>query len=211
MTHVKICGIKRPEDALVAIEAGADLLGFVFAPSRRRLTADEAREITAQVHACSSARAVGIFVNADPDEMNRVAGRCELDYVQLSGDEPEEIVELLDVPAIQAIHVGAHMTAEELAARAGATRAEIVLLDTAEKGSYGGTGKTFDWTVVPSLDRPVLLAGGLHPGNVREAVRAIRPWGVDVSSGVETDGEKDHAKIREFVMKVKSDPERRSE
>ncbi len=204
MTRVKICGLKRVEDALVAVEAGADLLGFVFAPYRRRIDPGAAREIMAEVRRRSTARAVGVFVNADPVEMNAVASACGLDYVQLSGDEPDDLPDALDVPAIQAIHVGHDITPEMVAKRAEASRAELLLLDAAQAGAYGGTGTTFDWSRVPVIDRPILLAGGLHAGNVGEAIRRIRPWGVDVSSGVETDGEKDQDKIRAFVRAVRT-------
>jgi indole-3-glycerol phosphate synthase/phosphoribosylanthranilate isomerase/anthranilate synthase/indole-3-glycerol phosphate synthase/phosphoribosylanthranilate isomerase len=200
MTRVKICGIKRVEDGLVAAEAGADLLGFVFAPSRRQIDPDTARAIALAVRARSSLELVGVFVNAKPAEMNRVAKVCGLDYLQLSGDEPDEIIAALDVPAIRAIHVRDNVTPEWLAERVEGYPAELILLDTARKGVYGGTGTTFDWRRIPSLDRSILLAGGLHPGNVEEAIRTVRPWGVDVSSGVETNGAKDPDKIRAFVQ-----------
>lgn len=203
MTRVKICGLKRVEDALVAAQAGADLLGFVFAPSRRQIDPELARTIIAEVRASSAVKMVGVFVNAEPEEMNRVASYCGLDYIQLHGDEPAETAMALDVPAIQAIRVGADMTAEELEERACASSAEFLLFDAAEPGVYGGTGKTFDWSRVPELDRPVLLAGGLHAGNVAAAIRVVRPWGVDVSSGVETNGEKDQGKIRDLVRLVR--------
>lgn len=204
MTRVKICGLKRVEDALVAVEAGADLVGFVFAPVRRRIDPGAAREIIAEVHTRSAARAVGVFVNADTMEMNALARACDLDFVQLSGDEPDDLPAALDVPSIQAIHIGPTTTAELVAMRAETSRAEILLLDTAQVGAYGGTGKAFDWSRVPELDRPVLLAGGLHAGNVGHAIESVRPWGVDVSSGVETNGEKDQEKIRAFVRAARS-------
>lgn len=200
MTRVKICGLKRVDDALVAAEAGADMLGFVFAPSRRRVEPELVREIIAEVRQHSQAKMVGVFVNTDPVEMNRVAHVCGLDYIQLSGDEPDDFIAALDVPAIQVIHVGSVMQPRTLPARIAATPADLVLLDTAAAGTYGGTGQAFDWSLVPALERPVLLAGGLHAGNVGEAIRALRPWGIDVSSGVEMDGEKDHARIRDFLL-----------
>jgi len=204
MTRVKICGFKHMEDALVAVEAGADLVGFIFAPSRRRIDPDVAREIIAAVHARSAARAVGVFVNADRMEINAMARICGLDYVQLSGDELDDLPAALDAPSIQAIHIGPATTAELVAKRAETSQAEILLLDTAQDGAYGGTGESFDWSRVPLVDRPVLLAGGLHARNVGRAIKRVRPWGVDVSSGVETNGEKDQAKIRAFVKAVHS-------
>ena len=202
MTNVKICGLKRLDDALVAADAGADFLGFVFAPSRRQVQHDAVREIVAAVRR-PGVRTVGVFVNAEPGEMNRIARACGVDYVQLSGDEPDEMILAMDVPAIQVIHVSPDTSASQLIERVSVSSAELVLIDTAVAGSYGGTGRTFDWRLVAGLKRPVLVAGGLHPDNVWDAVSAIRPWGVDVSSGVETDGDKDHRKIREFVAVVK--------
>lgn len=208
MTAIKICGLKRVEDALVAVEAGADMLGFVFAPSKRRVQPETAREIVAEMRKRSNSghapvKMVGVFVNASPEEITRITRECLLDYVQLSGDEPDEVMAALEYPVIKAIRVG-QRGFESLRARINASPADVVLLDTAEAGSYGGTGRTFDWASVPALERPVMLAGGLHSGNVQSAIRALRPWGVDVSSGVETDGEKDQEKIRAFIAAVRA-------
>lgn len=199
MTIVKICGIKRVEDARAAIETGADMLGFVFARSTRRVNPDTARDIIAAIRPDTAVRTVGVFVNAEPDEMNRVARFCDLDLIQLSGDEPDEVVARLKVPAIKAIHVGENDWPEILRERITASGADVVLLDTARASTYGGTGEAFRWDRLPTLERPVLLAGGLHAANVAEAIRIVQPWGVDVSSGVETHGEKDHGKIEAFV------------
>jgi phosphoribosylanthranilate isomerase len=211
MTKIKICGLKRVDDALVAVEAGADMLGFVFAPSRRQIDPERAREIVEEVRRSGARegrpdappKMVGVFVNASPSEMNRIARLCHLDYVQLSGHEPDEIVAALDSPAIKAVHVEPETDHDMLAERIAESPAEVVLLDTAQAGSYGGTGESFDWTRVPRLDRPVLLAGGLHAGNVAEAIQLVQPWGVDVSSGVETKSEKDQEKIRAFALSVR--------
>jgi len=205
VTAVKICGIRRVDDALVAAEAGADLLGFVFAPSRRRIDPDAARDIVVEVKRQAEVKVVGVFVNESVSEMNRIACLCHLDLVQLSGDELDETVAALDVPAIQVLHVGLGETAVALESRAARSEAQLLLLDTARSGSYGGTGQTFAWEVSLELcrQRPVLLAGGLNAGNVSEAVRAVRPWGVDVSSGVERDGQKSKADIRAFVTTVR--------
>jgi phosphoribosylanthranilate isomerase len=105
---------------------------------------------------------------------------------------------------IKALHVRADDTSESIAARARSICTPILLLDTAAGGSYGGTGESFDWLSIPPLERPLLLAGGLHAGNVAEAIRVVQPWAVDVSSGVETNGEKDRTKIREFIQRALS-------
>jgi phosphoribosylanthranilate isomerase len=204
MTQVKICGLKRTEDALVAADAGASMLGFVFASSRRRLEPEQAAATIAALRRESNVRMVGVFVDAAPEEMNRLADLCDLDYLQLSGVRSLEIGSVLNRPVIKALHVGAEDTQTSLAERALPVGAPILLLDTARAGSYGGTGETFDWSRIPTLDRPVLLAGGLHAGNVAKAIGAVHPWGVDVSSGVETDGDKDPGKIREFVRRAAS-------
>jgi phosphoribosylanthranilate isomerase len=203
VTTVKICGLRTVDHALVAAGAGADFIGLVFAPSRRQVSVETAREIVAAVRPQSTARAVGVFVDATPTEMNRVVRACDLDYVQLSGQERDDIIAALDVPAIRVIHVG-HGPSGSLAERIAASPAELVLLDTARTGMAGGTGKTFDWGVVPAVDRPLLIAGGLHPDNVASALDATHAWGVDVSSGVETDGVKDPAKIRAFIEHTQS-------
>jgi phosphoribosylanthranilate isomerase len=203
MTRVKICGLRRAEDAIVAAEAGAEYLGFVFYERSRRAVAPElAREIIAAARERGTAQMAGVFVDADPGRMNEIARVARLDYVQLSGDEPESVVEALEVPAIQVIHMDAASSAAELAERIEGSRAALVLLDT-PSDAFGGSGEPFDWNLIPAVERPILLAGGLHAGNVEEAIRRVGPWGVDVSSGVETAGQKDQRKIRAFIAAAK--------
>lgn len=198
MTQVKICGLKRVEDALVAVEAGADLIGLMFFPrSPRFIPPETAAEISAAVR--GRAKTVGVFVNADPHDMNRAARGCGLDYIQLSGSEGEETVRALDVPAIDVIHMRDGLAPDAVAEQVARSPAEIAMLDTARSGVFGGTGEAFDWDRVPALLKPVMLAGGLRPDNVTEAIRRVRPWGVDVSSGVERNGEKDQQQIRAFI------------
>jgi phosphoribosylanthranilate isomerase len=198
MTHIKICGVKRVEDARVAVEAGADLIGLMFfAHSHRAVTPYVAAQISMAVR--GRARTVGVFVNATPEEMNRAVQECGLDYVQLSGSEGEETIAALDVPVIDVIHMHPGLGPDAVSEHVSRTSAAIVLLDTAREGVFGGTGETFDWSRVPALTRPIMLAGGLRPDNVAEAIRRVRPWGVDVSSGVELNGEKDHEQIRAFI------------
>jgi phosphoribosylanthranilate isomerase len=204
VTRVKICGLRRAEDALVATEAGADLLGLVFAPSRRRIDPETARELIVEVRERTEATFVGVFVNADPREINRAARICGLDYAQLSGTETDDVVDALELPAIQVFHVNLDGVDVALAHRIEASRAELVMLDASHENSYGGTGKSFTWTGGARIARRFLLAGGLRAENVGEAVEAMKPWGLDVSSGVEIAGEKDHQKIRNFVTQVRS-------
>jgi phosphoribosylanthranilate isomerase len=200
---VKVCGITSPEDALVAVEAGADALGFVFfAMSPRRTTPERAAEITRILP--STVRRVGVFVNESPDEMARVADGVGLDLLQLHGDEPPEALESLPRPAIKAVRVGKGFAADEALRYAG--KAAGLLVDTRLPGETqlpGGTGVPFDWSLVRGLAGRVpflMLAGGLHPGNVADAIHAVRPHAVDVASGVEAlPGRKDPEKVRAFV------------
>ncbi|MFC2007521.1 phosphoribosylanthranilate isomerase [Chloroflexota bacterium] len=217
MTRVKICGISEEVHALAAVEAGADLIGLVFAPSPRQVTLAQAEKVAAAVRqGGSGVGIVGVFVNMPPVEVNKIAGSCNLDWVQLSGDESGEYCREITSPVIKAIRVGErgqvqnklHTMEEALA-----MREHLYLLDSRVEGKYGGTGETFDWNQVRKVaDKfPVIVAGGLTAENVAEAIRITAPWGVDVSSGVETDGRKDTAKIRAFfeaVRKAEGDIER---
>jgi phosphoribosylanthranilate isomerase len=203
VTRVKICGVRQVEHGLAAAAAGADYLGLIFAPTRRLVAPETAAEISRAAKSQGDIKTVGVFVNEDVRVINDRVRGVGLDYVQLSGDEPDEVIGLIDAPVIRVLHVRPDTERDALAQRLAEISSEIVLVDTARAGSYGGTGETFDWSILPSLDRPVLLAGGLHSGNVEAAIAAVSPWGVDVSSGVETDGVKDLEKIAAFVAAVK--------
>jgi phosphoribosylanthranilate isomerase len=197
---VKICGITSAKDAGRAVEAGADALGFVFwFMSPRKV--DPARAAAIARELPDSVLRVGVFVDAPRDEMERTADAVGLDVLQLHGDEPPESLALLPRPALKALRVGPGFAADEalrFAAAAG------LVVDTLLPGrTPGGTGVPFDWSLVAGLAGRVpflMLAGGLGPGNVAEAIRAVRPHAVDVSSGVEAlPGRKDAAKVRAFV------------
>jgi phosphoribosylanthranilate isomerase len=200
---VKICGITSAADAAVAIDAGADALGFVFwAMSPRRTSVEKAAEIVRSLP--TTVRRVGIFVDAPRDEVARIADLVGLDLLQLHGEEPPEALAGLPRPALKAVRVGKGF-AEEEALRFASVAAGI-LVDTRLPGETqlpGGTGVPFDWSLVKGLAARVsflMLAGGLGPANVGEAVRAVRPHAVDVSSGVEAlPGRKDPEKVRAFV------------
>ena len=215
-TTVKICGVRRFEDALVAAQAGADYFGMVFVPGRRRRVEPEAaRVITDGMRAIGpdAPKSVGLFGDQPLDEVLDTIATAGLDYVQLCGEESLDFcrVVLDQVGVIKVLHVSDedHTGAvAELADRidmftsAGCT----VTLDSQVVGLHGGTGQSFDWRIAAQLadeGRRFLLAGGLTPDNVAEAVAVVHPWGVDVSSGVETDGVKDPAKIRQFVANAR--------
>ncbi|HEY32987.1 MAG TPA: phosphoribosylanthranilate isomerase [Dehalococcoidia bacterium] len=212
MTVVKIDGISRIEDARAVAEARTDYLGMIFASSPRQVTPETARRIVGALDGFQiRPQVVGVFVNTPASEINRLAGFCGLELVQLSGDESWEYCRDINRPVIKVIHVsensGAGGVLEEIATgeRVLGRDGFTCLLDTSVEGSYGGTGKKFDWELARevSQQRPVMIAGGLTPENVEEVIRVARPWGVDVSSGVETGGSKDIAKIKAFVQAVR--------
>ena len=203
MTIVKICGIKTLPDALAAIEAGVDYLGFNFYPKSVRFIEKSAcAEITSVLkREPSQIKFVGVFVNSTVEEIKDVLQTCHIDLAQLHGDETPEIFAQLAPHAFRAFRGIPE-------SNAGYERNEVpaMLIDAAVKGVYGGSGVTADWTAAAELAKkyPLLLAGGLTPENVADAVRQVRPWGVDVASGVESaPGEKDAEKMSAFVKAVR--------
>jgi phosphoribosylanthranilate isomerase len=202
-TRVKICGITRIEDALAAARAGADAIGLVFEPkSPRCVKPDQALSIVRALPPFVTV--VGLFVNAAPDTVETILGRVPLDLLQFHGDETPEQCRRYHRPYIKAIHMRPEINLPEQARRY--ADAEGLLLDTAVAHVAGGSGEAFDWGLVPSgLAKPVILAGGLTPENVAEAVRKVRPFAVDVSSGVEqAKGIKDAGKISAFIEAVRN-------
>jgi phosphoribosylanthranilate isomerase len=189
---------------LAAREFGADLIGLVFAESRRRVTVEEARKISCQTPGIGK---VGVFVNTPLAEVQSVAHSCQLDYVQLHGDESPEYCSLVGYPVIKAfgIRPGVSSTIFE------GYQASWTLFDTFNAGQQGGTGIAFDWQEAQALvcqtPRPLMVAGGLTPDNVAAAIRLLKPDGVDVSGGVETNGAKDLAKIEQFISAVRGGEE----
>jgi len=212
VTRIKICGITDEIHALAAAEAGADCIGLVFAASKRQVIPARAREIADAVKKSSAAtKVVGVFVNAPVFQVNEIADFCALDVVQLSGDESWEDCSKIANPVIKAIRVG-RQSLEDIcaelsaASRLLARRRFITLLDSEVEGKYGGTGENFNWELAREVARKfqVIIAGGLDPQNVAMLIKRVSPWGVDVSSGVESNGLKDASKIRAFIEAVRS-------
>lgn len=204
--RVKICGVTRVEDARQAWAAGADALGLNFYPrSPRYVTAEVAAALARTRPPLGSV--VGVFVNEAADTIRTLVRECGLTAVQLHGDEPPEACSGYGVPIIKALRVRGPEDVERARSYVGVGDVAALLLDGAAPG-YGGGGVGFDWSLVARLvdaGVPVLVAGGLHPGNVQEAVRATRPYGVDVASGVEASpGIKDADAVRAFVRAVRT-------
>ncbi len=225
MTVVKICGLTRLDDAQTAADAGADILCFNFYPGSKRYIAPEvAAGLIAALRAENGLlpAVCGLFVNASPDDIRAVADRCNLDMVQLAGDEPPEDLTYIGLPALKTLRPLLGEDAAALDARAEPYRDAarhlpaglfvqplVVLLDAAVPGQYGGTGTVGDWELAAqfsgrSPQSALMLAGGLTPDNVADAVRRVQPWGVDVANGVETmPGVKDPVRVRAFVRAVR--------
>ena len=211
MIRVKICGITNLDDAQAAVAAGADLIGFVFyPPSPRYVTPETAREILAGLGAWrSQVRAVGVFVNELPGQVRTVMRAAGLDLAQLHGQESPAMVEQVGTCAYKALQARDLDTARRLVAHyhaIGSGRVPAVIADAPPAQLPGGNGMVADWTVAREIAAtfPTLLAGGLMPENVRAAIATVRPWGVDVSSGVErAPGRKDHARMREFITQAR--------
>ncbi len=201
-TRIKICGISRPCDLEAALSAGVDALGFVFyPPSPRCLSLEAAAELAAQVPPFVSR--VGLFVNAEPSQVRETMAAVPLDALQFHGEEDTGYCRQFGRPYLKAARVRAGVDLLEFAH---AYRSAQGLLLDAWAEEYGGVGRSFDWSLIPQhLPLPLVLSGGLHAGNVVEAVTKIRPWAVDVSSGVEVaKGVKDADKIAAFVAAVRT-------
>jgi phosphoribosylanthranilate isomerase len=215
MTEIKICGLSNVEDALAAASAGADFLGIIFEPhSRRCLDVEEAKGLVQSFRIRwpqESPSWVGVFANQPLEEVNRVLDYCDLDMAQLSGSEPLEFCQQVVRPVVKVIHVRNGVPTQEAVEEVQRSLSSYLedghmcLLDTFKQGVLGGTGQAFDWNVAQELARAYsfLLAGGLNTENVAEAIRQVRPWGLDVSSGVETYGVKDAIKIAKFIAQVR--------
>ncbi|MEA0555076.1 phosphoribosylanthranilate isomerase [Lysinibacillus irui] len=200
MTKVKICGLQKQEHVITAIQAGADAIGFVFAPSKRRVTIEQAQLLANEVP--QGVLKIGVFVNPSAAELKEAVERVPLDYVQYHGEETPAFIQEQGYPAIKALSVRGK---EDIQAAAD-YQVDYYLFDAPGTDFKGGSGHTFDWSLLEEVGIPrekLLLAGGLNVDNIEEAITTVAPFMVDVSSGVETDGMKNSAKIQEFLKTVK--------
>lgn len=200
-TRTKICGLTRAGDAHAAVQAGADAVGLVFyPPSPRAVDVAQARAVIAAVPAFVTVTA--LFVNPAADEVQKVLDSVRIDLIQFHGDEEDDFCSQFNRPYIKAVRV--RQASDVVASCVRFPGALAILLDSYKPGVPGGTGESFDWSLVPAeLSKPIILAGGLNPGNVAQAIRQVRPFAVDVSGGVEASkGIKDHGKVNEFIKEV---------
>ena len=202
MTKIKICGLVRPADIAIVNEVLPDYIGFVFAKSKRQISDKLAEELKAMLH--RSISSVGVFVNEDLKRIIYLCNKKIIDFVQLHGDEDEDyIVKLrtkIGIPIIKAVRV---RSVEDIH-RADRIDSEYLLLDAFKEDQYGGSGASFDWSMITKVKKPYFLAGGINSDNVLSAIKQVNPYVIDVSSGVETDGFKDKNKIIDMITKVRS-------
>ena len=193
MTKVKICGLSTKEAVKTAVSAGADYIGFVFAPSKRQVSVEQATELAKFIP--SHIQKVGVFVSPSRAELLEAVDKVGLDFVQVHGQVVDKLFENLPCGSIQAVQVDGNGHVPN-------SRADYLLFDA----PVAGSGQTFDWGRLDTteLSQPFFIAGGLNEDNVEEAIQHFTPYAVDVSSGVETDGQKDHEKIRRFIERVKN-------
>lgn len=202
MTKVKICGLKEIEHVETAVHAGADFIGFMFAPSKRRITVEEAVELAKAIP--NTVKKVGVFVNEESATIRQIAEAVGLDYIQYHGDETPEQIQEIGLPAIKAFSI----RSEEDVERAATYDVDYYLFDAPGTDFRGGSGNSFDWMLLDKVNIPlekVILAGGLKVENVGLAITLVEPYAVDVSSGVEIDGRKDSAAITKFIETAKGE------
>jgi len=202
MTKIKICGITNISDVLAASELGADAIGFIFAKSPRKVTATKVKKIVKRLPPFIFK--VGVFVDEKASTVNRIIKECNLDFVQLHGSESPSYCKRITAPVIKAFRMKDRASLKQISKY----NVLAFLLDTYEKEMSGGTGKVFNWNLAKAakrFGRPIILSGGLNPNNVARAIKKVRPYAVDVGSGVEAyPGKKSIRKLKSFIYKVKS-------
>lgn len=200
MSAVKICGLMQLEHVKTAVQHEANFIGFVFAPSRREVTVEQAQQLAQHIPA--TINKVGVFVNETAKRIREIAQAVPLDYIQYHGDESQQLIDEVGLPSIKAFSVA---TAEDVKEAAKFT-VDYYLFDAPGTEFRGGSGHVFDWSLLAHAGIPsskLIVAGGLHADNVADAITLVQPFGVDVSSGVETEKVKDNAKIEAFLQAAK--------
>jgi phosphoribosylanthranilate isomerase len=201
---VKICGIRTMEASQYAVQSGTDALGFVFADSKRKITALEAKRIIEALP--EHVWKVGVFVNEDAAEIKRIAETAGLTHIQLHGDEVPDDYRSIELPLIKAVSIESSEDLEKI----DTIKADYILLDSPPAKYRGGNGSRFEWDLAKAIGKSktnIILAGGLDPENISKAIVKVNPLMVDVSSGVETNGEKDLSKIKAFIKTAKNEGE----
>ena len=202
MIRLKICGITNYEDAIAAVKLGAHALGFIFAESPRKISPEKAKDIISLLP--PFVQTVGVFVNEDPKRIEEIIEFCGLNFVQLHGDETPDICKIFMPRSIKAIRVKDSSSIKGIEKYKGNVQA--LLLDTYQKERAGGTGRVFDWSIAVEAKKigiPIILSGGLGPHNIREAVSIVKPFAVDVNSGVESEpGKKSFYLLQELMKRI---------
>ena len=208
---VKMCGISKVETIPAIVDAKQDYMGLVFAPSKRQVTVEQAKTLVEELHKQYAVRynsetikTVGVFVNETVENLLKIAEEVKLDVIQLHGDEDESFIQILkeqsNVEVWKAIQVRSAADAEKWID----SSADMLLFDAYHKDERGGTGEVFDWSSLDEFERPFMLAGGIDSTNVARAIRTVRPYGLDISSGIETEGVKDNEKMKAFTNTVRT-------
>ena len=201
---VKMCGISKVETIPAVVDAKPDYMGLVFAPSKRQVTVEQAKTLVDELHKQYEIKTVGVFVNETVENLIKIAEEVKLDVIQLHGDEDETFIQSLkectNVEVWKAVQVRSAAEAEKWID----SSADMLLFDAYHKDERGGTGEVFDWSSLDEFERPFMLAGGIDSTNVARAIRTVRPYGIDISSGIETDGMKDNEKIKAFTHIVRT-------
>ena len=201
---VKMCGISKVETIPAIVDAKPDYMGLVFAPSKRQVTVEQAKTLVDELHKHYEIKTVGVFVNETIENLLKIAEEVKLDVIQLHGDEDESFIQTLkeqsNVEVWKAVQVRSVADVEKWID----SSADMLLFDAYHKDERGGTGEVFDWSSLDEFERPFMLAGGIDSSNVARAIRTVRPYGIDISSGIETDGVKDDEKIKAFTHIVRT-------
>lgn len=202
MPKIKICGLSRKSDIEAVNELLPDYIGFVFAKGSKRLVDEEtAKNLKNDLN--PSIKAVGVFVNEEMEKIIRLCNSHIIDIIQLHGDEGEEYIKELKNHVPNKIIKAVRVRSNEDILKVSSLSSDFLLLDTYQENEYGGSGKTFDWSMISEYDKPYFLAGGIHTDNVIQAIKMCHPYCIDVSSGVETDGVKDPVKINDIITKIR--------